>query len=60
MVREISIQSKVAEEVIDNREEMVIRVFVGHESFHCEPCLVTQYLGDGHATCDQGDIYSVE
>ena len=40
VVREISIQSKVAEEVIDNRDQMVIRVFVRHEGFHCEPCLV--------------------
>ena len=41
VVREISIQLKVDEEVIDNREEMVIQVFVGHESLHYEPCLVT-------------------
>ena len=41
VVGEISIQSKVAEEVIDNREETVTRVITRHERLQCEPCLVS-------------------
>ena len=41
VVREISIQSNVAEEVIDNRAERVTRVIARHESLQCEPCLVS-------------------
>ena len=41
VVREISIQSKVAEEVIDIREETVTRVVTRHERLQCEPCLVS-------------------
>ena len=41
MVREISIQSNVAEEVIDKRAETVTQVVARHESLQSEPCFVS-------------------
>ena len=41
MVREISIQSNVAEEVIDKSAEKVTRVVARHENLQSEPCFVS-------------------
>ena len=41
MVREISIQSNVAEEVIDKRADEVTQVVARHEKLHSEPCFLS-------------------